>query len=408
MTEGNGTTPDLRPQQVLQPEIRSLTGLRAIAAMWVVVFHLHFTPADPYAKYWAPFSPLIKSGHLGVDLFYVLSGFVIVHVYLNKVGARFSPRPVLSFLWARVCRVWPAYAVVVNLFGVWLLLRSWRWPGEPIAYQTVQPVLSAWSWLKQMLLVQLWPKPFFDGTSWVGATWSVSAEWLAYCLFPIGALLIYRLRRLPAVVLTTLAFTAMLPMVGMTYFTGTPYFAWSWVLRILLGFLAGALICLAVRRLPKTDRVRQIANWVSIVVLVEIGFILWWADTQQGADLYGVAMLLFPLLVGSLALSDAGPARFLSGDILVHGGRISYSLYLVHVPIFEIFWTLSVHVPRIGPGSKLDTLLVPQLLLVALLAAHLLWRYVEEPARKKLRKYDPGKLRRRTPAPEPEPALARG
>jgi hypothetical protein len=84
---------------------------------------------------------------------------------------------------------------------------------------------------------------------------------------------------------------------------------------------------------------------------------------------------------------------------MVHGGRISYSLYLVHVPVFEIFWSYMLWEPRIGPGSALGTFLVPQVLLFVVLLAHLAYTYIEEPARKAMRSRGPGRWVSRRPVP---------
>ena len=57
-----------------------------------------------------------------------------------------------------------------------------------IAFQAVQPVVSVGEWLRQLAGVQMWDHAYLDGASWVGPTWSLSAEWLAYLLFPVAAL----------------------------------------------------------------------------------------------------------------------------------------------------------------------------------------------------------------------------
>ena len=386
-------------------EIRSLTGLRIVAALWVVVFHFWFTPGDAYRSVWEPLQPLVHSGALGVDLFYVLSGFVVTLTYLDKLGPRPSARRATAFWWARVCRVWPVYAVVTTLFGGWILYKDSRTDDPFLVWQTVQPEVSVWSWLEQLAMVQLWHQPSFDGSSWVGAAWSISAEWLAYTLFPLTVLVLWRLRRLPPVVTGVLAVACMVPFAWLCYRTGAAYFAWSWLLRIGAGFLAGAFTCLAVRRIRVTPRVERIAAGVAVLAVVEILVGLWWGwwRGQGGGGYGGVVVVFFPVLVASLALSRGGLARVLSAGPLVHGGRISYSLYLVHVPLFEIAWTHMLWHPAIGPGSGLGTLLVPQLLLASLLVAHLVYRYVEEPSRLWLRGRGPGRW---APARTGPPAAA--
>jgi peptidoglycan/LPS O-acetylase OafA/YrhL len=378
----------------LRGEIRALTGLRVVAALWVVAFHFQFTPGDAYTRYLEPLRPIVQSGALGVDMFYVLSGFVITLTYLDKMGPRPAVRRTVSFLWARICRIWPVYATVTTLFFVWLLYKSTRVTNGAVAYQNVQPELDLPHYVEQLLMVQLWHRPFFDGSSFVGPAWSISAEWLAYVAFAAVVLVVYRLRSLPASVSGVLGVIMMLPLALLTYQTGDPYYPYSWLLRIGAGFLAGALVCLAVRRVRRTERVQRWAAGVSVLALVEIAIGLWWGSWRgQGAgDFGGVVVLAFPVLVGALALTDRGPARLLAREAFVHGGRISYSLYLIHVPVFEIFWTFMGWYPAIGPGTALGSILIPHVLLLVLLLAHLSYRYLEEPARLWLRARDPGRL----------------
>ncbi|MCV2488565.1 acyltransferase [Geodermatophilus sp. YIM 151500] len=381
---------------VARGEIRSLTGLRIVAAMWVVVFHFMFTPGDAYSAVWEPLRPIVRTGALGVDLFYVLSGFVITLTYLESMGRRPSARRSVGFLWARICRVWPVYAVVTTLFGGWLLYKAARTTDGRVAYQAEQPVVDGWHWLEQMAMVQLWSQPRFDGSSWVGAAWSISAEWLAYVCFPLVVLLVWRVRSAPPAVTGLLAVAAMAPFAYVCFTTGEPYFPWSWAMRIGAGFLAGALTCLAVRRIAVTPRVERIAALVALLAVAEILVGLWWGDWRgEGHGEYGgFVVLFFPVLVGSLALSRRGLSRVLSIAPLVHGGRISYSLYLVHVPVFEIFWSYMGWTPALAPGSGLATILIPHVLLLTLLLAHLAYRFVEEPARLLLRSRGPGRWAR--------------
>jgi peptidoglycan/LPS O-acetylase OafA/YrhL len=128
-------------------------------------------------------------------------------------------------------------------------------------------------------------------------------------------------------------------------------------------------------------------------------------------------VVAFPVLVGALALSRRGLSRALSTRPMVHGGRISFSLYLVHVPIFEIFWTMMQWHGRMGPGTVLGEAMVPLVPLFALVVAHLSYRYLEEAGRLWLRPRGPGRWSRRGSAagrtvvaaprsPEPELRMA--
>jgi peptidoglycan/LPS O-acetylase OafA/YrhL len=367
-------------------ELRALTGLRIVAAAWVVLFHFHFTALPGVALVVGLLGPLVTQGALGVDLFFVLSGFVIAYTYLEKLGPRLTVRQTGRFIWARACRIWPAYALVFHMFGIWLIARAVYGTDPDIAFQAQQPVLSVGEWVQQLFMVQLWDQPFFDGASWVGPTWSISAEWLAYLLFPLVAVVFHRMRNLPFAVLAGGALALMAP-IALSYLqTGSPYYPWSWLVRVLCGFGGGILTYLAVRRLRKDDGVRRAASTVASVtpVLIGLGLV---AGELVGPGRGGAVLVLFPVLVGSLALADRGLARRLSTPAMVHGGRISYALYLVHIPMFEVFW---LALRRFGGFEGNDQLaangiaahLVGLAVLVGTLpAAHLLYRWVEEPAR---------------------------
>ncbi|GAA1830682.1 hypothetical protein GCM10009772_05530 [Pseudonocardia alni subsp. carboxydivorans] len=370
----------------------ALTGLRIVAALWVVAFHFHFTPMAGVETVNGWLGPLITQGALGVDLFFVLSGFVIAWTYLDRLGPRLRLRDAGGFVWARAARMWPAYAVVFHLFGVWLVARLLFGSTTDVAYQAVQPSFGVGAWLEQLFLVQMWDEQYLDGASWVGPTWSISAEWLAYLLFPLLALGFFRLRNLPFAVLAAGSLLCTAPMAAAFLVVGSPYYPYSWLVRILGGFSAGVLAMLAVRRLRTTERVRSAASATATATVAAVPFVLL-AGSVVGGGLHGLAVVAFPVLVGALALADRGPVHhLLTRGPMVHGGRISYALYLVHIPMFEIFWFLSDSgvLPRGGETGHLIALTV---FVGTLPVAHLLYSLVERPARRWMR----GRTR---PAPE--------
>jgi peptidoglycan/LPS O-acetylase OafA/YrhL len=326
------------------------------------------------------------------------------------MGDRPRLRGTLDFYWNRLSRVWPTWAFVTVCFTGWLVLKHVTVGGTHL-HERAQPSIGVLPLLEQLGMVQLWTRPWFSGASAVGPGWSLSAEWLAYCTFPVLVLVLFRLRRCPAVVLGAAAVAVLLPFAHSAGVLGMPDFPWSWLVRIGGGFLAGALVAMCVRRVPPGPDVARRAAAVATAASVALLVGLWWAELS-GRNAVGAMVVLFPVLVGSLALSDSGPgpARRLGVPWLVTGGRISFALYLVHECVFEVFWTLMDVVPLLSTDRPWAALLQPVVLLVPVPVAYLVWRFVEEPARRRMRRT----TRRATPvgtpavpAPREAPATAR-
>ena len=102
-------------------EIKALTGLRIVAALWVVLFHfrpLLHQASPPLSE---ALAPVLDCGAQGVDLFFILSGFVLTWNYLDRMGPTWSFRETLHFLWLRLARVWPVYLVTMHLAALWVV-----------------------------------------------------------------------------------------------------------------------------------------------------------------------------------------------------------------------------------------------------------------------------------------------
>lgn len=366
-------------------DIKALTGLRIIAAVWVVLFHFRPLLRDAAPGFSDALAPVLNCGAQGVDLFFILSGFVLTWNYLDRMGWSWSTRATLHFLWLRLARVWPVYLVTLHLAAAWVIftLHVGHVPSKQVSE------LTAVSYVRQVLLVQLWFQPYFDGSSWDGPAWSISAEWLAYLLFGGLVLVIFRMAHATrARSLVWLAFGASLPPVVLLLSSGQFYTPWSWLPRIVMQFIAGALVAAAVIRLRLTDRARLGAGYVSLLLLAAIvGFVyLLDAHPVPGViDSAGLVDVLFVPLVMTLAMGTGSLPRFLSIRAMVFGGQISFCLYMVHELVHTAWlWAaeqfdLTLH----GMGGKLA---VAGLLAGATVLAILLFYVVEEPARRWMRR----------------------
>src|SRR5580698_4590454 len=111
-----------RPDESVRPnqdkvapagQLPSLTALRGLAALWVVVYHFSVQCLPNLDA--TPYTHLIHKGYLAVDLFFMLSGFVMTHVY-HRAFSESVTRHYRSFLFARVARIYPLHLLILVLF----------------------------------------------------------------------------------------------------------------------------------------------------------------------------------------------------------------------------------------------------------------------------------------------------
>ena len=157
-------------------EIRGLTGIRGVAALMVVLYHFHDTFVALLPG-WRVFAPTAKVGLLGVDLFFVLSGLILCHVYAA------DSRPVTwrshaHFLGMRLARIYPNH--VAALLAMVALFATASVMGVTLGGLYPLPQLPL-----HLTMMHAWFRS--PGQEWNYPSWSVSAEWFAYLvLFPIG------------------------------------------------------------------------------------------------------------------------------------------------------------------------------------------------------------------------------
>ena len=342
-------------------ELRALTGLRAVAALWVVLYHLRDAlPATFPAT--RPLAGLFQAGFRGVDLFFVLSGFILTLNYAEAFP-RVTAAGYAAFLRKRLARIYPVHlftlALLVGAYAVGASASS-----DPRTHGRLDLVLN-------LLLVHDW----VDRPSWNFVSWSISAEWFAYLIFPFLVARICRVRTLGGVLGAALALGAM--EVGYRLFFpgsgGTT--AHGGLVRVSGEFLAGCFAAGVYRQRPPPERAAAFGAAALFCLLAA------WA--AQGARLwYPVA--LFPPLVFCLAGSSRGAARLLASRALVYGGRISYALYMTHAILLSRF-EARFPLPRWSQAPLAQRLLLFAGLGAALwLAADLTWRLVEEPCRRRL------------------------
>ena len=327
--------------------------LRGIAAMAVVLFHFTTRYAQVYPEALRP-TFAMPHGHYGVNLFFIVSGFVIF-MTLDKTA-----RP-MDFVVSRFSRLYPVYwASVIATFAITHLLGL---PGFLVSLPTMLANLLMFHGLLRV--------PNVDGVYW-----TLEVELLFYC----GMLLIYRLGLLGRIHLFLLALIAL----RLVYFVAERQFGIDlpWIvmrlliLRYIAWFALGICVFMAVSSGRRgQDRATAITAIAALALL-----------TIVDGWIHGVLGLLLATTVWAAA---SGRLPFLRHPVLVWLGAISYPLYLIHE---NVGWSLLLRLERLGLAPNLAVVLT---LALVLALATLLHRVVEKPAMQAIRDW----YRRRSLAP---------
>ncbi len=327
--------------------IPALTGLRGVAAVWVALFHLTVGV------------PILWRGDLGVDVFFILSGYVLTHVYAGKLA---NAADYFGFIRARLARIYPLHLVTLCVLGLMVVAL----PGFAERYPIPDQRWGFGPFLASLLLVQNWG--YFLPTSWNTPSWSLSAEWFAYLIFPLFLFATQwpRSKTTPLVLVggLFLALYAAFALKGLSSLSGGGA---PGMLRMTGEFAAGCLLCRAVDN--GLGRLPPVAD-IAAVALVLIAAILGGVFTFL--VLPAVALLVL------LAVQDSPTARLLSKTPVVFLGEISYSIYLIHWMLIQgSQWFLAGRLA----GTSWQVIWNVGLALVCIGLSTLSYRWIEQPAR---------------------------
>ena len=349
-----------------QREIRALAGLRGIAAIQVMVYHFEWS-----VPVTGPFSAFLNHGYLCVDLFFILSGFVMATVYGHWSGLGWTREKYYVFLAHRVARVYPLYAFLLG--GIVI--------GFATGLMSYPPVPTPRLLLTNLLLIQ----SLTCDESINGPTWSISTEWVVYLIFPGLLALTSRGRPVRALGLAFLCFAIIGGILALSWsgnfgtrlrgaldVAGSP----PALLRCFAGFTLGLLMW----RASKHQRVRDLlgGRWINAgLAALALGLLF---VPQGDAALY----LLLPPLVLSFVVGEGRVVNLLGCRPMHFLGVLSYGIYLLHSRA-QAVWSHLVH---IGPGlgeivQHLIATTVTGCLVIGL--AWICYVAIEVPARKAVR-----------------------
>ncbi len=350
-------------------DLPSLTGLRGVAALWVLAFHVVKIFGQGGAR-WPSHAGVLTFGWSGVDLFFALSGFVLMWTY-GEAFVRPTPVAVGRFALARIARVYPLSLVVLGLI---------------VVVATADPVYAAWfrdqatgdfstgALVRTALLATRWT-PNAQG-EWNEPTWSLSAELIGYAAFPVLAWMLARCSAKTAVASAAASLAALAAFNLLTGLAGSnPIDQIPALMRMGSGLIAGMAACRLRQTLSPSNGAD--AGLGALAVCLALGVALHF----PGGVL--LAPTAFTLLIFCLSFGHGALHRLLASPPALWLGRISFPLYLVHLT--PLLW-LSSHV-RLGALSGLDTaILLGGYLAFCLGLAGLLHYAIERPLHRWVRR----------------------
>jgi peptidoglycan/LPS O-acetylase OafA/YrhL len=343
-----------------RPEI---DGLRAIAVVAVILYHAKFPFGEGVA---------LSGGFIGVDIFFVISGFLITSIILKelKEDDRFSFQ---RFYERRIRRIIPA------LFTVMLV-------SIPFAWRTMSP--KALEEFSGSVIASL----FFSSNFWFWQansytaepsqlqpflhTWTLSIEEQFYVIFPVILLLLWKyFRPLTLIVILVMSVASLtLAHIGSVAFVDTNFYllpSRGWEL------LAGAIVATVMHDERSSGRDRRFAILNKILptvgLILILGSIVLFDDTMRHPSLLTLAPIAGTAMIIWFAQTDGFVTRLLSARSFVAIGLISYSLYLWHFPVFAFS---RIWLDQLSNGNKIV------LIAISFALAAATYTIVEQPFRK--------------------------
>ena len=370
-----GNDARVRERSSAEP-LPSLTPLRGIAALWVVLFHYfwHFPAVHPDR-----YTGAVYKGYLAVDLFFMLSGFVISHVYHRVFARQVTGRHYRDFLKARVARIYPLHLTVLLLFVATAIAERaavYAYSGSVGPIRLVGERSLAGFFANLLMLQGIWAREL----SWNDPSWSISLEFLAYLVFP---LLFPWLWRAAPIVKAGTGGLLLIVLGLLAYSSGGDFNQWNGIgaiMRCLPEFLIGALLYSAYRgQLLGSVLATDTALLIAILLLCGL--------LHVAAPDFTIVPL-FALLLLTAVANQGGLGPLLNAAPFLWLGNVSYSLYLIHWLVLFI----TTEAMRGRPGIdfaklpvSLSLTLIIAMLAVSLVLATVSYRFVEVAGRRWLR-----------------------
>lgn len=353
--------------------IDELESIRGIAALLVVMYHIPNWNASLHDL------AIFRNGYLMVELFFVLSGFVIYKAYGNNIHDKSK---LLRFQFLRFARLYPVHLLFLLVFLALEVVKYFAYTHYGLKSSKTTPFVEngLTALIQQLFLVQA-IGPTGNALSFNAPAWSISVEFYTYLLFGLGVLYLGRFKLAIFILLATLAciIQATAP--------DNPY---SDILRCIGGFFIGC--CTA----HLSDRLTlKLPSFAVTLAVIALALFLQFKVYEHNDF---VIYFLTAALILTIVYSEAGwIKRMLQLRFFTWMGMISYSIYMSHSALLWLFSQVHRFILK-RPEIPIEGRMVPQLTFVEallsyiaivvllLLVSNFVYHWVEKPVREKSRK----------------------
>ena len=307
----------------------SIEGLRGIAAVTVSLVHMQFAPSFFTENF------LVKGAGWPVDLFFVISGFVICYAYGESI---LTFKNLTHFSYKRFLRLYPLHLITLVLL---VFLEFARYFGEIFSPGTIMtPAFSTSnfsSFISNLFLVHVLTGQIH---SFNGPSWSISAEFVTYLTFGAMILVFRAYSKLKLFFISSI--TSFLVIYFNEYINFPAHFLL--LFKCIYGFSLGGVVFYLLQNYPS----KKLNGALNVNISIILAIIMIYLDSNLINK--NLLNIVFAWLIYSLVSSENQTfvSRLLANKFFQHIGKVSYSIYMWHV----IVWMIITNILRFGFGNN--------------------------------------------------------
>jgi len=361
-----------------------IDSLRGMAAVLVAVYHFRISNFFSSTEF-------VRSSWIFVDYFFVLSGFIISHIYFDKVKTKIEAK---KFFLRRVFRLYPLHLLTLLLFVLievtFYLLAQWG------IFDTGQELFSDKKRLSSLLheLFLTHSLGIAEDTSWNSPSWSISVEFYTYLVFL--SICFIKFKRVAAALVLLLA-VAYIVYLG----NGIRLAHYGSFARCIYGFFIGLFLqCIY----SKKDHLEKyMGTLVEGLAILSVALFVFFYSENSKVNL--VAPVIFALSIFPFLFGKGYFSRGLRNKRIAYIGELSYTIYMMHLFVFYVINFVLQNVFNIFSGRneigqriikpeyildigivKTNELILLFVLVIVIYVSHCVHKYFEKPVESKLRR----------------------